>query len=49
MFYVNRMFTDQVGGVGSSLKHALGRRKMLARLVVNLERDRDDLGGSPTF
>jgi hypothetical protein len=49
MFYVNRLFTDQVSGVGSSLKHALGRRKMLAGLAANMRRDREKLGGSPKF
>jgi len=43
VFYVSRIFTDQVAGFGSSLKHGIGRRKMLAKVAANLKRDREQL------
>ena len=43
LFYVSRIFTDQVAGFGSSLKHRIGRGRMLAKVAANLKRDRDQL------
>jgi hypothetical protein len=43
VFYVNRTFTDRVAGFGSALKHAIGRRKMLAEVAAKLRRIRDQL------
>ena len=43
VFYVSRVFTDQVAGFGSRLKHAIGRGRMLPRLAANLKRDREQL------
>jgi hypothetical protein len=43
MFYVSRIFTDQVAGFGSRLKHAIGRGRMLAKVAANLKRDREQL------
>jgi len=43
MFYVSRLFTDQVAGFGSGLKHGMGRGRMLAKVAANLKRDRDQL------
>ena len=40
VFYVNRTFTDQVAGFGSSLKHKIGRGQMLDQVKANLERAR---------
>jgi hypothetical protein len=43
LFYVNRVFTDRVAGVGSTLKHAIGRGKLHADVAANLRRIRDQL------
>jgi hypothetical protein len=43
VFYVTRLFTDRVAGVGSSLKHALGRRRMLADAAAKQKRMREQL------
>lgn len=43
LFYVNVVFTDRVAGIGSSLRHAIGRRRMLAGVVANLKRIREQL------
>ena len=43
VFYVNRLFTDQVAGFGSSLKHRIGRGRMLARVAANLKLVREQL------
>jgi hypothetical protein len=43
LFYVNRVFTDRVAGVGSSLKHAIGRGKLHADVAANLKRVREQL------
>jgi hypothetical protein len=43
VFYVSRVFTDQVAGFGSSLKHGIGRGRMLAKVAANLKRDREQL------
>jgi len=43
VFYVSRIFTDQVAGFGSRLKHAIGRGRMLAKVAANLKRDREQL------
>jgi hypothetical protein len=43
MFYVTRIFTDRVAGFGSSLKHIMGRGRMLATVAANLKRDRGQL------
>jgi hypothetical protein len=40
IFYVNRTFTDQVAGFGSSLKHSIGRGQMLDQVADNLKRAR---------
>ena len=43
VFYVNRTFTDQVAGFGSSLKHSIGRGQMLSAVADNLKRIRDQM------
>jgi hypothetical protein len=43
LFYVTRIFTDRVAGVGSGLKHSLGRRKMLADVAEKQKRAREQL------
>jgi hypothetical protein len=43
VFYVNRTFTDQVAGFGSSMKHGIGRSQMLSEVAANLQRVRDQL------
>jgi hypothetical protein len=43
MFYVSRVFTDQVAGFASGLKHSVGRRRMLATVMDNLKRMREQL------
>jgi len=43
VFYVSRIFTDQVAGFGSRLKHGMGRGRMLAKVAANLKRDREQL------
>jgi hypothetical protein len=40
VFYVNRTFTDQVAGFGSSLRHSIGRKQMLSNVEANLKRIR---------
>ena len=37
LFYTNRTFTEQVAGFGSSLRHAVGRKRMMASIVRNFE------------
>jgi len=44
VFYVNRTFTDQVAGWGSSLKHSIGRGQMLDSVVASLQSAREKLG-----
>ena len=43
VFYVSTVFTDQVAGFGSTLKHSVGRRRMLATVAANLKRIREQL------
>jgi hypothetical protein len=43
VFYVSRIFTDQVAGIGSRLKHVMGRGRMLAKVAANLKRDREQI------
>ena len=43
VFYCNRTFTDQVAGMGSGLKHAIGRKQMLGEVAGNLRRIRGEL------
>jgi hypothetical protein len=43
MFFVTRIFTDRVAGVGSGLKHAVGRRKMLADVAEKQKHAREQL------
>ncbi|MEI6085796.1 MAG: hypothetical protein WCS70_16045, partial [Verrucomicrobiota bacterium] len=43
VFYVNRTFTDQVAGWGSSLKHSIGRSQMLSEVKASLTRIREQL------
>ena len=38
VFYAHRTSTDQVAGMGSSLKHSIGREQMKEEMVKNLER-----------
>lgn len=40
IFYAHRTSTDQVAGMGSSLKHSIGREQMKEQMVKNLERVR---------
>lgn len=43
LFYVSRVFTSQVAGFGSRLKHIIGRGRMLSKVAANLKRDREQL------
>ena len=43
VFYVNRTFTDQVAGFGSSVKHGIGRARMLSEVAAKLKSIRDQL------
>jgi hypothetical protein len=43
MFYVNCTFTDQVAGMGSGLKHRIGRQRMLTNVAAYLKRVREQL------
>jgi hypothetical protein len=43
VYYVSMVFTDQVAGFGSTLKHSVGRRRMLATVAANLKRIREQL------
>ncbi|MEC4748109.1 hypothetical protein [Methylomicrobium sp. Wu6] len=36
LFYANRSFTDQVAGMGSSLKHSIGREQMKGEIIKQL-------------
>jgi hypothetical protein len=36
VFYANRNFTDQVAGLGSSLKHSIGREQMKSEIIKRL-------------
>ena len=47
VFCINRTFTGQVAGFGSSLKHAIGRKQMLSELVTGLHTIRGKLKQSP--
>lgn len=38
IFYANRTSTDQVAGMGSSLKHSIGREQMRAEIVKRLKK-----------
>jgi hypothetical protein len=38
VFYAHRTSTDQVAGMGSSLKHAIGREQMREQMIKNLVR-----------
>ena len=37
VFYMNRTFTDQVGGFGGGLKHGIGRSQMLSSVAATLD------------
>lgn len=37
VFYVNCLFTDQVAGMGSRVKHNIGRKRMLADVAASLK------------
>lgn len=41
LFYVNRTFTDRVAGIGSGLRHGIGRKRMLDEVAANLKVRRD--------
>jgi hypothetical protein len=43
VFYVSMVFTDQVAGFGSTLKHSVGRRRMLTTVTANLKHIREQL------
>ena len=43
LFYLSRVFTAQVAGFGSRLKHVIGRGRMLSKVAANLKRDREQL------
>ena len=47
MLYVTRLFTDRVAGVGSTLKHAIGRRRMLADVAAKLRLAREHSAKAP--
>jgi hypothetical protein len=37
MLYSNRTFTDQVTGIGSGLRHSIGRKQMRDTIVKSFE------------
>lgn len=41
LFYVNRTFTDRVAGIGSGLRHGIGRKRMLNDVTANLKLRRE--------
>ena len=41
VFYTNRTSTDQVAGMGSGLKHSIGRRQMLKEVTAHLKTVRE--------
>jgi hypothetical protein len=43
IFCINRSFSDQLAGFGSSLKRAIGRRMMLSELAKGMQQLRDKL------
>ncbi len=43
VFYAQRTSTDQVAGLGSSLKHSIGREQMKKQMIKNLERLRSNI------
>jgi hypothetical protein len=43
VFYSIRSSTDQVAGIGSSLKHSIGREQMKKTMIKRLQRINKDL------
>ncbi len=43
VFYAHRTSTDQVVGLGSSLKHSIGREQMKKQMIENLKRLRSEI------
>jgi len=43
VFYSTRSSTDQVAGMGSSLKHSIGREQMKKEMIKRLQRLNKDL------
>lgn len=43
VFYVHRTSTDQVAGLGSSLKHSIGRKQMKKQMIKNLKQLRSEI------
>jgi len=43
VFYAQRTSTDQVAGLGSSLKHSIGREQLKKQMIKNLERLRSNI------
>ncbi|MDD2758675.1 MAG: hypothetical protein PHH11_00115 [Methylomonas sp.] len=47
VFYSTRTSTDQVAGIGSSLKHSIGREQMKKEMIKRLQRLNKDLKRKP--
>ena len=45
MLYSNRTFTDQVAGIGSGLRHSIGRKQMRDEIVKNFDQIRATVSG----
>ncbi len=43
VFYAHRTSTDQVAGLGSSLKHSIGRKQMKKQMIINFKQLRSDI------
>jgi len=43
VFYAHRTSTDQVAGLGSSLKHSIGRKQMKEQMIKNLKQLRSEI------
>ena len=41
VFYTNRTFTDQVAGFAPGLRHSIGRKRLLKKIVTSFEEMRD--------
>jgi hypothetical protein len=48
VFCINRSFSDQLAGFGSSLKRAIGRKMMLSELAKTMQQLRDKLKNTPS-
>jgi hypothetical protein len=44
VFYANRTYTDQVAGMGSGLKHGIGRKQMIGEIKAWFKKVKKELG-----